>query len=126
MGKMDEATQITDLNFDSSSEAYAQNVLEQILPDQEERELCLQLMVESINYVHSQKPAVWSLNLRKKLRGVTLEVGSNRVLNIGRFGRDIIYILIDGTALSAEQRARLEEVVSDVKEDEHKSLPGCL
>jgi predicted RNA-binding protein with PUA-like domain len=123
---MDLASEPTELNFDRTSEAYAQKIIKKILPDAEERKACLQLLVESLNYVHSIKPSVWSLNLRENQGGITLEVGSNRVLNFGRFGRDIVYILVDGTVLSGEQRARLESVARSVKAEEHKSLPGSL
>src|ERR1051325_11918513 len=105
---MKEASQQTEQAFDRSSEATAQSIIEQILPDADVREQCLQIFVDSINYVNSLKPSVWSLNLRENLSGISLVVGFNRVLNVGRFGKDILYILVDGTALNAEQRAELE------------------
>jgi 5-methylcytosine-specific restriction enzyme B len=123
---MSEESQLAELEFDPCSEAYAKGVIEQILPDAEEREQCMEFLAESINYAHSLKPSVWSLNLRKKLRGITLEVGANRVLNFGRFGKNVVYILVDGAALSPEQRAELEKLAQKIEEDKHKSLPNSL
>lgn len=123
---MDEETPQTKLEFDRSSESFAQSVIERILPDEEERGQYLQFLIESINYVHAIKPSVWSLNLREKLKGISLCVGPNRVLNVGRFGKDIVYILLDGAALSSEQRTELEKLANKIKADNYKSLPTNL
>lgn len=115
--------QSTDLptRFDRRRAEAARHVVEEALPQTEDRRAVLDLLAESIRYAHAAKDTSWGLTLHPW--GVRLNVGPMEAFYFGRQkGKPNFYLVADDEKLSQPDKESLTRAGVEFQ-GEYKSIP---
>ncbi len=88
------------------------------------REDCLDLLADSIIHAHQQGESVWDVSLRDSPPGIRLNVGKIEVLALGRYGADILYLVLDKESLPEQTFVELSQKFE--WGGRYKSVPSAI
>ena len=106
---IDEATGSTSSGIDRKNGADAKRVIETILPQEEIRRVCLNLMADSIIRTHQLNQGAWEITLFPK--GVRLNINVVQSFALGLSGRETVYLLLDTESLTQQIHDKLDKQV---------------